>query len=237
MATVDPATGETLIDVQGLRRVYTAEGVETVALDHVDLRIRTGEMVAIIGPSGSGKSTLMSIIGCLDRPTAGSYRLGGRDVTGLNDNELSGVRNRLIGFVFQSFNLLVRATALENTELPQIYAGVPRSDRRARARAMLESVGLGHRTRHRPNALSGGEMQRVAIARALINEPKLILADEPTGNLDSRSGSEVLALFRKLNRERGVTLIIVTHDPRVAGECDRVVEIFDGRVVKDTVRA
>jgi putative ABC transport system ATP-binding protein len=234
-----PSNGEAtadarLIEARALRRVYTAEGVETVALDYVDLDVEPGEMLAIIGPSGSGKSTLMAILGCLDRPSSGTYKLTGRDVTHLSDNELSTVRNRRIGFIFQSFNLLARATALENAELPQIYAGVPRRERRVRARALLEAVGLGHRVHHRPNALSGGEMQRVAIARALANDPKLLLADEPTGNLDSRSGTEVMSLFRQLNRERDVTLIIVTHDTRVAAQCDRVVEIFDGRVLKDT---
>jgi putative ABC transport system ATP-binding protein len=227
------ATGELLISARGLRRVYQAEGVETVALDHVDLDVRAGEMLAIIGPSGSGKSTLMALLGCLDRPSAGTYHLSGRDVTKLSDNELSSVRNRLIGFVFQSFNLLSRATALENVELPQIYAGISWGARRARAKQLLESVGLGHRTRHRPNALSGGEMQRVAIARALANDPSLILADEPTGNLDSRVGTEVMALFRNLNHDRKVTVIIVTHDPKVAAQCDRIVEVLDGRVLRD----
>jgi putative ABC transport system ATP-binding protein len=228
------SSAEWLIDAGGLRRAYRSEGVETIALEHVDLRVRRGEMLAVMGPSGSGKSTLMAILGCLDRPSAGTYVLEGRDVTRLTDNDLSAVRNRLIGFVFQSFNLLVRATALENVELPQVYAGVSRRERRARARALLEMVGLGHRTHHQPNALSGGEMQRVAIARALSNDPRIILADEPTGNLDSKVGAEVLGLFRQLNRERGVTLMVVTHDPRVAAECDRVVEILDGRVVRDT---
>jgi putative ABC transport system ATP-binding protein len=228
---------ELLIDAHGLRREFSSEGITTVALEHVDLEVRPGEMLAVIGPSGSGKSTLMAILGCLDRPTRGSYSLAGRDVTQLGDNELSGVRNRMIGFVFQSFNLLGRATALENVELPQIYAGRSRRQRRIRARELLEAVGLGHRTGHRPSALSGGEMQRVAVARALANEPQLIFADEPTGNLDSRVGAEVMALFRRLNRERGVTLMIVTHDPRVAEQCDRVVEILDGRVVRDGAAA
>lgn len=223
-----------LIEGRGLRRVFATGGIETVALAGVDLAIRHGEMLAIIGPSGSGKSTLMALLGCLDRPTEGTFHLEGRDVTRLSDDELSAVRNRTVGFVFQSFHLLPRSTARENVELPLIYAGVPRRERRARSRALLESVGLGHRLDHRPNQLSGGENQRVAIARALVNDPRLILADEPTGNLDSRSGAEILALFRGLNRDRGVSVILVTHDPRVAEKCDRVIEILDGHVVLDS---
>jgi putative ABC transport system ATP-binding protein len=226
-----------LIDAEALRREFHSEGVTTVALAHVDLRVQPGEMLAIIGPSGSGKSTLMNILGCLDRPSGGRYRLAGEDVTELGDGRLSAVRNRQIGFVFQSFNLLQRASAEENVELPLIYAGRTRRQRRERARALLTAVGLGHRMHHRPTALSGGEMQRVAVARALANDPSLILADEPTGNLDSRSGAEVMELFHKLNAERGVTLIVVTHDPRVADECQRVVEIFDGKVVRDRAAA
>ena len=223
-----------LIDARGLRKTYfSVAGAGTEALCGVDVSVRPGEMLAIIGPSGSGKSTLMAILGCLDRPTSGTYHLNGRDVTGLTDDEASAVRNRQIGFVFQSFNLLPRATAVENVELPLIYSGMPRGRRHARAKEMLELVGLGHRLTHRPNALSGGEMQRVAIARALVNEPSLILADEPTGNLDSRVGAEVMEFFHRLNRERGVTLIIVTHDSRVAAQCKRVIEILDGLVVSD----
>jgi putative ABC transport system ATP-binding protein len=191
-------------------------------------------MLAIIGPSGSGKSTLMALLGCLDRPTEGTYRLDGRDVTHLSDDDLSAVRNRAIGFVFQSFHLLPRSTARENVELPMIYAGLPGRERRARADTLLTTVGLGHRLGHRPNQLSGGENQRVAIARALVNDPPLLLADEPTGNLDSRSGAEILGLFQALNRDRGVSVILVTHDPRVAERCHRVVELLDGRVVRDT---
>jgi len=225
--------GDPVIEARGIEKTYRSAGGGTLALRGVDVAIRPGERVAIIGPSGSGKSTLMAIIGCLDRPTAGTYSIGGRDVTGLSDDDLSALRNRMIGFVFQSFNLLPRATALENVELPQVYAGVPRRTRRERAARVLELVGLGHRMHHRPNALSGGEMQRVAIARALVNDPGLLLADEPTGNLDSRVGFEVLELFERLNRERGVTLVIVTHDPRVAARCARVIELLDGRVVRD----
>ncbi len=228
------ADSPALIDARGLRKTYfSVAGSGTEALRGVDVTVQSGELLAIIGPSGSGKSTLMAILGCLDRPTAGTYLLNGRDVTGLTDDEASSVRNRQIGFVFQSFNLLPRATAVENVELPLIYSGMPRARRHQRAKEMLELVGLGHRLTHRPNALSGGEMQRVAIARALVNEPSLILADEPTGNLDSRVGAEVMELFHRLNRERGVTLIIVTHDPRVAGQCRRVIEILDGLAVSD----
>jgi putative ABC transport system ATP-binding protein len=223
-----------LIEGRGLRRVFSTGGVDTVALASVDLAIRHGEMLAIIGPSGSGKSTLMALLGCLDRPTGGTYLLEGHDVTHLSDDDLSAVRNKTIGFVFQSFHLLPRSTARENVELPLIYAGVPRRERRLRSKALLESVGLGHRLDHRPNQMSGGENQRVAIARALVNDPGLILADEPTGNLDSRSGTEILGLFTRLNRERGVSVILVTHDPRVAEQCDRVIEIFDGLVVRDS---
>ncbi len=226
-------TAETIVSARGLRRVFGSKGNETVALQGVDLDVFPSEMVAITGQSGSGKSTLMAILGCLDRPTQGSYRIGGQDVTGLDDDELSAIRNRTIGFVFQQFNLLTRSTALQNVELPQIYAGAGRKDRRAKAARLLEAVGLGHRLDHRPNTLSGGEMQRVAIARALINDPLLLLADEPTGNLDSRNGVEVMTLFRSLQRDRGVTLVIVTHDAKVAAQCDRVVELFDGKVVRD----
>ncbi len=224
---------EAIIEGKGLRRVFGVKGTETVALHGADIEVHRSEMVAITGPSGSGKSTLMAILGCLDRPTAGVYRIGGQDVTGLDDDELSAIRNRTIGFVFQQFNLLTRSTALQNVELPQIYAGAPRAERRKKAAHLLEMVGLGHRIEHRPTMLSGGEMQRVAIARALANDPLLILADEPTGNLDSRTGAEVMALFRALQKDKGVTLVIVTHDPKVAAQCDRVVSLFDGRVVRD----
>ena len=231
-----PAPGaDWLIEGRGLRRVFASGGVQTVALARVDLFVPRGQMLAIIGPSGSGKSTLMALLGCLDRPSSGSYRLDGRDVTHLSDDELSAVRNRTIGFVFQSFHLLPRSTARENVELPMIYAGQAARARRARATELLESVGLGHRLHHRPNQLSGGENQRVAIARALVNDPPLLLADEPTGNLDSRSGADILDLFVRLNRQQGVSVILVTHDPRVAERCDRVVELLDGLAVRDTL--
>jgi len=226
-------TDRPLLSVRGAGRVFGKGDASTVALENVNLDILSGEMTALTGPSGSGKSTLMAILGCLDRPTSGSYHLLGQDVTRLSDDALSAVRNRTIGFVFQSFNLLQRSTAIENVELPQVYAGVSRHARRKRATALLESVGMGHRLFHRPNTLSGGEMQRVAIARALANDPRLVLADEPTGNLDSHSGQEILRIFHEMNRERGVTIVIVTHDPGVAAQCRRVVELLDGRLVGD----
>jgi len=201
-----------------------------LALDRVDLAVREGELLAITGPSGSGKSTLMHILGCLDRPDGGSYRLAGEDVSHMSRDRLAEVRGRRIGFVFQTFNLLPRMSALENVELPLVYAGAP--DRRERARAALERVGLGDRLRHEPNQLSGGQRQRVAVARAIVAEPALLLADEPTGNLDSRTGGEILELFRALHEE-GRTIVVVTHDPQIAAWSGRVVRLHDGRVVED----
>ncbi|MBN1400363.1 MAG: ABC transporter ATP-binding protein [Anaerolineae bacterium] len=217
-----------MIEVQGVTKVYHLGETEVHALRGVDLGIAQGEMAAIMGPSGSGKSTLMAILGCLDTPTDGVYRLLGQDVSHLSERQLARVRREQIGFVFQTFNLLPRATALENIELPLLYAGTPR--RRERAAAALEAVGLGDRLNHRPAQLSGGERQRVAIARALVNEPAIILADEPTGNLDSRTGEEVLEVLSRLHRERGLTLVIVTHDPQVAARTQRIVHLRDGRV-------
>jgi putative ABC transport system ATP-binding protein len=223
--------GDNVIEVQGVTKVYRLGETDVHALRGVDLGIGQGEMTAIMGPSGSGKSTLMAILGCLDTPTEGAYRLLGHDVSRLSERQLARVRREQIGFVFQTFNLLPRATALENTELPLLYAGAPR--RQERAQAALEAVGLGDRLKHRPAQLSGGERQRVAIARALVNEPAIVLADEPTGNLDSRTGEEVLETLSRLHQERGLTLVIVTHDPQVAARTQRIVHLRDGQVEAD----
>jgi putative ABC transport system ATP-binding protein len=221
-----------LIETRDLTRVYELDGGRVVALDRVSLDMEEGDFVAVMGPSGSGKSTFMNLVGCLDRPTSGTYRLAGAAVQTLNADGLAALRNREIGFVFQQFNLLPRTDALGNVELPMIYAGLDRRTRRKKAMAALERVGLADRAHHRPNQLSGGQQQRVAIARALVNSPSLLLADEPTGALDSRTALEILALFQELNGE-GATLVLVTHDADVARHARRVVRFKDGHVRKD----
>jgi putative ABC transport system ATP-binding protein len=220
-----------VIEIQNVKKIYQMGDVQVPALNGVSLNVEKGEMVAIIGPSGSGKSTLMNIIGCLDTPTSGSYILDGVDVSKMTDDEQALIRNKKIGFVFQQFNLLPRTPALDQVELPMVYAGA--SDRKARARQALEAVGLGDRLHHRPTELSGGQQQRVAIARALVNNPSILLADEPTGNLDSKAGREVMAIFQRLNRERGITVILVTHEPAIAAHTHRIIRIRDGMIVGD----
>jgi putative ABC transport system ATP-binding protein len=224
-------TVEDVIELKDVTKTYHMGDVEVHALCGVSLGVREGEMIAIMGASGSGKSTLMNIIGCLDGLTSGSYRLAGEDVSGLDDDRLAGIRNKRIGFVFQSFNLLSRTAAVDSVELPLIYGGA--KDRRRKALAALESVGLKERAFHRPNQLSGGEQQRVAIARALVNEPSILLADEPTGNLDSKSGQEVMAIFRRLHEERGITVVLVTHEPSIGAQAQRIVRLRDGQIVSD----
>ena len=221
-----------MIEVERLFKTYQMGSRKVSALDGVDFRIEKGEFVAIMGPSGSGKSTLMNLLGCLDLPSSGIYRLENLDIQHLKSNQLAEVRNRRIGFVFQSFNLLPRATALENTELPLLYGRVPKSTEIAFQ--ALERGGLAHRAKHKPTELSGGECQRVAIARALVNGPAIILADEPTGNLDSVTGKEILALFLELNQE-GVTLILVTHEQEIAQQAKRIIQMRDGKIITDTI--
>jgi putative ABC transport system ATP-binding protein len=223
-----------MITLTAIDKIYDM-GLEQVrALDGVSLGIEKGEYVAVMGPSGSGKSTLMNIIGCLDTPTNGSYKLNGNEIAHMEDDELARIRNREIGFVFQTFNLLSRAEALRNVELPLVYSGLQRHERQAMAKSALESVGLGDRLHHKPNEMSGGQRQRVAMARALVNRPSILLADEPTGNLDSKTGEEIMALIAELH-SRGNTIILVTHEEELAAKAARVVRLLDGAIVSDTL--
>jgi putative ABC transport system ATP-binding protein len=229
-----PALPAALIEMHDIVKTYIMGDQKVLALREVSLQIGWGEFVAIMGASGGGKSTLMNILGCLDRPTSGRYMLGGRDVATLTDDELALVRNRMIGFVFQSFNLLPRTPALKQVEVPLIYAGVPPHERARRARGALEAVGLGSRLDHQPSQLSGGQQQRVAVARAMVSDSPIILADEPTGNLDSQVTVEIMSLLQSLNRDRGLTLILVTHEEDVAAYAGRVLRMRDGRILSDT---
>ncbi|MGW6503501.1 ABC transporter ATP-binding protein [Nonomuraea angiospora] len=222
------------IEAVNLTRRYQLDGVVVEALRGVSLRIDQGEFAAIVGPSGSGKSTLMHLLGCLDRPSSGVLKVNGVEISGLSDTELAELRNKTIGFVFQSFHLLARTSALDNVALPLVYRGVGRAERRARARTALEAVGLGHRMEHRPSQMSGGEQQRVAIARALVGEPKVLLADEPTGNLDTANGAEVMAILDRLNGEGGVAVVLVTHEPDVAAHARRQIHVRDGLIERDS---
>jgi putative ABC transport system ATP-binding protein len=220
---------DTVIEVRDIRKIYKMGTIEVRALDGVSFTIDRGEILSIMGPSGSGKSTLMNVLGCLDRPTSGDYILDGEHVSNLSDDQLADIRNRKVGFVFQSFNLLPRASALANVELPLRYAGIGK-ERIDRARSALEMVGLADRVDHKPTELSGGQQQRVAVARALINNPAILMADEPTGNLDSKSGKEIMELLLRLNSERSTTIIIVTHDPNIAAQTRRVIRLSDGNL-------
>jgi putative ABC transport system ATP-binding protein len=224
-----------LIEIRELAKIYHMGDVEVRALDGVSVTVKRGEFLAIMGPSGSGKSTLMNLIGCLDTPTSGQYLLNDQEVSTLDDDELARIRNREIGFVFQTFNLLSRTSALENVEVPLIYAGVPRQERHRRAKEMLEVCGLGDRMTHQPNELSGGQRQRVAVARALVNSPSILLADEPTGNLDSKTGLEIMALFEELNRN-GNTIVLVTHEEDIAAYAKRTIRLRDGKIVEEKQR-
>jgi putative ABC transport system ATP-binding protein len=232
-ATAAPATGTATIHLDAVHKIYESGEMKVHALRGITMEIRKGEFVAIMGSSGSGKSTLMNILGCLDKPSRGHYLLDGIDVSGLNKSELAKVRSKKIGFVFQQFNLLARTSALENVELPTLYANVPVEEREPRAKEALTMVGLGERMGHFPSQLSGGQQQRVAIARALVNRPSILLADEPTGNLDSRTSVEIMEIFQRLNNEQGLTVVIVTHEPDIAQYAKRAMEFRDGRCRKD----
>ncbi len=232
MTKHSPEAPRIVLETRDVTKTYVLESIEVNALRGVDVAIHEGEMVSIMGPSGSGKSTLMHIVGLLDRPTSGQVILEGEDVSQLMPNELASLRNRHIGFVFQSFNLLPRTSAVANVELPLVYGGIAGAERTRRARAALERVGLGDRLGHTSSQLSGGQQQRVAIARALVNDPSIVLADEPTGNLDSRSGVEIMAILQELH-EQGITVILVTHDDRIARHASRIIRVFDGRVSED----
>jgi putative ABC transport system ATP-binding protein len=222
-----------VVRVEGLTKIYDLGEQKVLALDHIDLSLMPGEFVAVMGPSGSGKSTLMHLVGLLDRPTEGRYYFEGRDIVELSADELADIRSRRLGFVFQSYNLLARTNAIENVELPMIYAGVPDAERHKRALEALDAVNLTHVAHHHPNQLSGGQQQRVAIARSLVNNPSLILADEPTGALDTKSSQDVMQLFRELNEQRGITIFLVTHEPDVAANAKRIVTFRDGKILSD----
>jgi len=222
----------TLIEIHNLYKTYQINQIQIQALKNINLSIKKNEFVAIIGPSGSGKTTLMNMLGCLDTPTSGTYILDNVEVSSLTDDELAEIRNQKIGFVFQNFNLIQKLTAIENVELPLIYMGVKSSERLKRAKSALEKVGLGDRLHHKPNELSGGQQQRVAIARALINNPPIIFADEPTGNLDSKSGAEIMSLLKELHKN-GNTIVLITHDNEIANQADRIIRISDGTIVED----
>ncbi len=235
--TISTSLPDPVIDADLLTKTYKLGEHEVHALQGASLKIYPGDLLAIMGPSGSGKSTLMNILGCLDQATAGTYRLDGVDVENLKDDALAEIRNKKIGFVFQSFNLLRRTSALSNVEQPLIYSGLRTRERRERSTSALRAVGLGDRLDHQANELSGGQQQRVAIARALVTDPAIILADEPTGNLDSKSGAEIMCLFQRLNEQKGITVIFVTHDQRIASHCRRIIRISDGKIVADEINA